>query len=386
MSPEQSVVPTSVSDPVNQSILAVSEDRLTGFQEDPFGAIAGQSGVAVETVIERIAAMLRTGTIRRVRQTLMSTNLAEGSLVAWQVPSDRLDAAFDYMFSEDPFSGHVVIRTADSDTPGSNYRLWTTLKVPQGYSLEKHAQFLAREVGAERFRLMPAKFVFALGVGHVRRKGLEPGARAEVMAEPKNTAIVTLSGLEWRVLTALKREFAPHELRRDLWAARAEEAGTTLEEFSRVARELNARRVVGRFSTFLEHVKPVNNERVTRYNALFHWAVPEGREMDAGREIGRHFVITHAYWREGGPEFKGVNVMAVAHGMEKQMVLAHKAAIDVHLREAGIDFGYTNVFWGGRSEIKPSEIAPAAYRDFCAKHGIDPQSMREQSADEGDVN
>ena len=386
MSPEQSVVPTSVSDPVNQSILAVSEDRLTGFQEDPFGAIAGQSGVAVETVIERIAAMLRTGTIRRVRQTLMSTNLAEGSLVAWQVPSDRLDAAFDYMFSEDPFSGHVVIRTADSDTPGSNYRLWTTLKVPQGYSLEKHAQFLAREVGAERFRLMPAKFVFALGVGHVRRKGLEPGARAEVMAEPKNTAIVTLSGLEWRVLTALKREFAPHELRRDLWAARAEEAGTTLEEFSRVARELNVRRVVGRFSTFLEHVKPVNNERVTRYNALFHWAVPEGREMDAGREIGRHFVITHAYWREGGPEFKGVNVMAVAHGMEKQMVLAHKAAIDVHLREAGIDFGYTNVFWGGRSEIKPSEIAPAAYRDFCAKHGIDPQSMREQSADEGDVN
>ena len=386
MSVEQSVVPTSVSDPVNQSILAVSEDRLTGFQEDPFGAIAAQSGVPVESVIERVVAMLRAGTIRRVRQTLMSTNLAEGSLVAWQVPPGRLDAAFDYMFKEDPFSGHVVIRTTDSDTPGSSYRLWTTLKVPQGYSLEKHAQFLAREVGAERFRLMPAKFVFALGVGHVRRKGLEPGARADVMAEPKDTAIVALSGLEWRVLTALKREFAPHELRRDLWSARANEAGVTLDEFSRIARDLNARRVVGRFSTFLEHVKPVNNERVTRYNALFHWAVPQGREMDAGREIGRHFVITHAYWREGGPEFKGVNVMAVAHGMEKPMVLAHKAAIDAHLREAGIDFGYTNVFWGGRSEIKPSEIAPAAYRDFCAKHGIDPQSMRESSADEGEVN
>ncbi len=68
--------------------------------------------------------------------------------------------------------------------------------------------------------------------------------------------------------------------------------------------------------------------------------------MDAGREIGRHYVITHAYWREGGPEFKNVNIMAVAHGMEKDRVLAHKAAIDEHLREAGIDFGYTNVFWG----------------------------------------
>jgi hypothetical protein len=38
---------------------------------------------------------------------------------------------------------------------------------------------------------------------------------------------------------------------------------------------------------------------------------------------------------------------------------------------------YTNVFWGGRSEIKPSEISPIAYRAFCASHGIDPESMRE---------
>lgn len=384
MSLEQSVVSTSVSDPVNASILAVSEDRLEGFQEDPFGAIAQRSGVPVETVIERIVAMLRAGSIRRVRQTMMSTSLAEGALVAWQVPQARLDAAFNYMFEEDPFSGHVVIRTTDSETPGSSYRLWTTLKVPQGYSLEKHAALLAREVGAERFRLMPAKVVFALGVGHVRRRGLEPGARAEVMAEPKNTAILTLDARQWRVLSALKREFAPEELRRDLWAARAREAGVELEEFSRVARELNERRVIGRFSTFLEHVKAVNDERVTRYNALFHWAVEPGTEMQAGREVGRHFVITHAYWREGGPEFKNVNIMAVAHGMEKARVLEHKAAIDAHLSEAGINFGYTNVFWGGRSEIKPSEIAPDAYRAFCERHGIDHTTML-QSDYEGEL-
>ncbi len=374
-------VPAAVSDPVNAAILAVSEDRLSGFQADPFGEIAARSGVAPKVVLERITAMLRAGTIRRVRQTLMSTNLARGALVAWQVPPERLDRAFEYMFKEDPFSGHVVIRTTDTATPGSTYRLWTTLKVPQGYSLQKHAEFLAREVGADYFRLMPAKMVFALGVGHVRRRGLEPGARADVFAEPANTAMVELSELDWRVLTALKREFAPEEIARDLWQARADEAGVSLDEFVRVARSLNDRRVIGRFSTFLEHVKATaNDERVTRYNALFHWAVPPGREMDAGREVGRHYVITHAYWREGGPEFKNVNVMAVAHGMEKEKVLAHKAAIDEHLREAGIDFAYTNVFWGGRSEIKPSEITPQAYREFCALHGIDPESMRGDNA------
>lgn len=384
MVPEHPTVPAAISDPVNAKILAVSEDRLTGFQADPFGAIAELSGVPVETVLERVVAMLQGGTIRRVRQTLMSTNLAQGALCAWQVPSDRLDAAFDYMYKDDPFSGHIVVRSTDAATPGSTYRLWTTVKVPQGYSLRKHAEFLARQTGAEFFRLMPAKVVFALGVGHVRRRGLEPGDRADVMAAPKDTAIVHLSELEWRVLTALKREFEPHEIVRNLWDARAAEAGVSLEEFSRVARDLNARRVIGRFSTFLEHVKPTaNNERVTRYNALFHWAVPKGREMEAGCEVGRHYVITHAYWREGGPEFRDVNIMAVAHGMEKERVLAHKAAIDEHLREAGIDFGYTNVFWGGRSEIKPSEIAPQAFREFYQRHGIDPDAMKATPDEEG---
>ncbi len=381
---QASEVPATISDPINAAILAVSEDRLVGFQSDPFGEIADRSGIPVETVIERIVAMLRAGTVRRVRQTLLSTSLASGALCAWEIAPDKLERAFEYMFRNDPFSGHVVIRTTDAISPGSSYRLWTTLKVPQGFALRKHAQWLCRQVGAERFRLMPAKRLFTLGVGHVRRRGLEPGARAEQPAQPLETSLVKLSDLEWRALVALKREFAPDEISRALWDVRAREAGLDVATFVSLARSLHDRGVIGRFSTFLEHVKPTaGNERATRYNALFHWAVAPGREIEAGCEVGRHYVVTHAYWREGGPEFHNVNVMAVAHGMEKPVVLAHKAAIDAHLREAGIDFAYTNVFWGGRSEIKPSEIAPAAYRDFCAARGIDPDSMRAEEGEEG---
>ena len=328
--------------------------------------------------------MLRAGTIRRVRQTLLSTSLAQGALCAWEIAPARLDAAFDFLFREDPFSGHVVIRTTDAASPGSSYRLWTTLKVPQGFSLRKHAEWLRRRVGAERYRLMPAKRLFALGVGHVRRRGLEPGARADAPARPLSTSLVRLSDLEWRVLVALKREFAADEVVRQLWQPRARESGVDFDTFVSVARSLDERGVIGRFSTFLEHVKATaGNERATRYNALFHWAVPPGREIEAGGEVGRHYVITHAYWREGGPEFHDVNVMAVAHGMEKPAVLAHKEAIDAHLREAGVDFAYTNVFWGGRSEIKPSEIAPSAYRDFCSAHDIDFETMRAEEGEEG---
>lgn len=371
------LTPAEIDDPTNAAILAVSEDTIQGFTADPFGEISKKSGVPVAVVIERIQAMLKSGTIRRVRQTLMATNLAQGSLVAWQVPADKLDAAFSYLFDCDPFSGHVVIRSADAATPGSQYRLWTTLKVPQGYSLVKHADFLASKIGADHYRLMPARRLFALGVGHIRRKGISIGSLAPVPADVLDTNIVSLSGLDWQVLTALKREFEPDELVRDLWNARAAEAGVSLATFLTVAQSLHDRGVIGRFSTFLEHVKPsAGDQRVTRYNALFHWAVPEGREIEAGREIGRFHIMTHAYWREGGPEFRNVNIMGVAHGLDKSVLLAHKAAMDAHLETLGIPVSYTNVFWGGRSEIKPSEIAPDAYRTFCRENGVDPEMMR----------
>jgi hypothetical protein len=61
--------------------------------------------------------------------------------------------------------------------------------------------------------------------------------------------------------------------------------------------------------------------------------------------------------------------MAVSHGTEKDRVMQFKAAIDSHLVEAGIPVSYTNVFWGGRSEIKPSEISPFAYKDWHARQG-----------------
>lgn len=369
-------VPIQIDDPINARILAVSEDKVQGYQRDPFGRIASQSGIELELVVERLRAMLEAGTIRRIRQTLMATSLAPGALVAWRVPPEKLNTAFDFMAEQDPFSGHVVIRSTDKDTPGSQYRLWTTLKVPVGYSMDKHCAYLMSRTGAQAYTLLPAKKLFALGVGHVRRRDLEPGARTDEPGRAMDVSVVALNDLEWRVLMALKRDLDVDEIGPDVWKRRADGAGVSLEEFHRVAEGLNERGVIGRFSTFLEHVKKLKDgTTVTKYNALFHWAVPPGREMDAGLEVGRHHVMTHAYWREAGEEFNHVNIMGVAHGTDKDKVLVHKAGIDRHLAEAGIQVAYTNVFWGGRSEIKPSEISPIAYREWCESVGLDPASM-----------
>jgi hypothetical protein len=359
---------TEHTEAINARILAVSEDKIQGFVREPFARIAELSGLPEDLVLERIRSMLAAGTIRRVRQTLLSTSLAQGALVAWKISPERLDAAFDFMFRQDPFSGHVVIRSTDSNTAGSEYRLWTTIKVPQGFRLEQHAKLLQNKVGAEKVILMPAKGIFALGVGHVRRKTLACGDKANAPAEMLKTEIVELSTLEWRVLSALKREFGLGEVRPNPWLERAREADLPLEVFCEVAEALNQKRIIGRFSTFLEHVKPsASGVRVTRFNGLFHWAVPPGWEYKAGSEVGRHEILTHCYWRDAGPEFGNVNIMAVAHGTDKNWLLQNKEAIDRHLQACGIPTTYSNVFWGGRSEIKPSEISPRVYQDWLKR-------------------
>jgi len=358
-------IPTEHDDPINAKILSVSEDMISGFQESPFQEIAQKADLSLDIVLERIKAMLEAGVIRRVRQTLLATKLAHGALCAWRIDDDKIDNAFDFMFKHDPFSGHVVIRSTDRKITGSEFKLWTTLKVPQGESLDEHAKKIQSIVNAKEYILMPAKGIFTLGVGHVRRKNLPPGSKSDSPASMMTTTVVELSSLEWNVLLAMKEELEPDEINSDPWQARADSIDVSKEIFIKTARQLDEKKVIGRFSTFLEHVKPSSTgKRVTRFNGLFHWKVKEGMQEIAGSEIGRHHILTHCYWREGGKNFGDVNIMGVVHGTDKDLVMKHKKAIDQHLTDIGIDVLYTNVFWGGRSEIKPSEISPTVYKEW----------------------
>ncbi len=83
--------PYQLSDPVNARILAVSEDKIQGFQREPLHEIARQTGVELHTVMERIRSMLQEGTTGVSGQGNAAgvTNLAqERSKVAWQVPAE----------------------------------------------------------------------------------------------------------------------------------------------------------------------------------------------------------------------------------------------------------------------------------------------------------
>src|SRR5436853_4334137 len=198
------MLPLEHNDPINEKILAISEDKIEGFVREPFQEIVERSGVDIDVVMARIAAMLRAGTIRRVRQTLLATNLADGALVAWKVSEDKIENSFDWMFQRDPFSGHVVVRSTETASAGSEYKLWTTLKVPHGFSLQEHCDLLTKKVGAEKFRIMPAKGIFTLGVGHVRRKTIEPGEKSDEPAKMVRVEGVDLDEDQWNVWVAFR--------------------------------------------------------------------------------------------------------------------------------------------------------------------------------------
>jgi hypothetical protein len=317
---------------------------------------------------------MQAGVIRRTRQTLHSINLAEGALAAWKIPSELLNEAFDTMARIDPFTGHIVIRSAQNSSPGSEYRLWTTIKIPVGLSIDKHCQWLAKETGAQDYQLLPAKKVFSLGVGHIRRKGIDIGARSKQPPQSFTPRIVRLSSNEWQVLDALRREFTADEIKNNIWEDRARELGVSLDSFFEVASELDSKGVIGRFSTFLEHSKPSEaGIRVTGANALFQWSVPPGMEEAAGEEIAYHLVMTHVYWRAGGEaKFDGVNLMGAAHAQNKEKLIEHFNFINKSLLNHGITILTQNIFWGERNEIHPSEISLSLYEKHCKIHNIDP--------------
>ncbi len=357
--------PATLEDELNRRILAVAEDQVGGFHRHPFAAVAAACSLPEELVRERLLAMLQAGTIRRVRQTLLSTSLAEGALVAWQVPEDRLEAAYAWMRDEDPFTGHVVLRECENPAaPGAAYQLWTTLKVPTGCgSVEEHCRLLCRLTGAADFVPLPVVGMFALGVGHVRRSRLQVGDRMPELPPMQRPSRPQLSAEEWRVLLALKESLEPCEFVPETWEARARALGMSVEHFCAVAEALDARRVIGRFATFLDHQGKGRHAAGLGASGLFHWAVPAGMEERAGAECGRHLCMTHCYWRSGGADaFGGAQIMGVVHAPTREGVLAHKAAIDAHLAACGIPLLHTSVFWSRRAVICPSEISPEIYR------------------------
>ena len=192
-----------------------------------------------------------------------------------------------------------------------------------------------------------------------------------------DVTITTLNELEWRVLAALKREFEPEELVPNLWDARAREAGVPLETFFASGRGFQRpqdhRPLLDVPGTRQAVARRRARDALQRALSLGGAAGPRDRGGPRGGPAPHHDARLLARGRPGVPQREH-------HGRRPRHRQAGAARPQGRHRpasaEAGIPVAYTNVFWGGRSEIKPSEISPFAYRDWCQGVGIDPEDMR----------
>ena len=356
-------VSCDIDDATNRRILAVAEDSLSGFYERPFLAIAEACGLDEGTVMERLRCMLSSHTLRYLRQTLPSTALTRGCLIAWRVEESQLTQAFEWLRVHDPFTGHIVIRRAvDAAAPGADYRLWTTLKVPaQGGDVGTHCRILAQHIGAQDYACMPVVGMFSLSVGHVRRAGLAADALQAQEPGMQRPPKPQLREEDWPVLLSFRKPLQESEICSTPWVARAEALGLSAEAFCAAAHRLVQQGALGRFAAVLNHVHP----RVSvGSGALLMWAVPPGMEEAAGAACGRHVSMTHCYWRSGAERFGGVQIMGVVHAASREGALERKAAIDAYLSRKGIPVLHSNVFFTERAEIRPSEIDPHAWQNW----------------------
>ena len=186
--------------------------------------------------------------------------------------------------------------------------------------------------------------------------------------------VVRLSELEWRVLVALKREFRPEELGPHLWRGRAEEAGFRWRSSSRSRRTwMRGRSSDASAPSWSTSRLWPPGEWVTRFNALFHWAVPQGRELMPDAKSGGfyHDPRLLAGGRSGIPE-REHHGRGSRHRQGDGAPTRRPSTVTWSKRASRPP---TPMFWGGRSEIKPSEISPFALHRMVSPDGAGSDAM-----------
>lgn len=349
-----------IDDTVNRRLLAVAEDSLTGFRAHPLDDLAVRCDLPVREVQRRLRELMRAGIVRGVRQTLLSSALFPGCLVAWRVPSSKLPTAFAHLAERDPATGHVVIREPeDPRAPGAEYRLWTTLRLPaDAPTPESYCRSLARRIGASHFVCMPTVGMFRLSVGHLRRANLPPGTLDADLPTMRYPAAPHLNDLELRVLRSVCAPFTEAEITPDIWQTRARRLNLSTPDYCRVAEHLASLGLLGRFAVVLDHTDPATRAAAAANEAaLLMWAVEPGQEEQTGCICARHVCMTHCYYRSGTQPFGGAQIMGMVHGPSRDAVRAHKRAIDSALARADIHLLHSQMHWTVRAHIKPSAFA-----------------------------
>ncbi|MBI4233557.1 MAG: AsnC family transcriptional regulator, partial [Chloroflexi bacterium] len=269
--------PAAALDTQDRLLLNILQSRFP-LAEEPFRAVGEELGASQEETVERIARLRRRNVIRQVSAIFDTRRLGyRTSLVAMSLSPERLHKGAR-VISRHPGVSHNYARE------GHPYNLWFTLAVPPRESLEDTVQEMARRAGATGYRLLPTIRFFKIGVNF----DMVNGEGAAYSYHPDNgnwNRVEPVTEFEVKAIRELQEDL-PLEPRP--FDGMAQRLGISVQELFGLARSLQERGVMRRYSAVLHH-----RRAGFKFNAMTVWRVPPGRGEEVGAVLASSPWVTH---------------------------------------------------------------------------------------------
>ncbi|TEU13568.1 MAG: Lrp/AsnC family transcriptional regulator [Anaerolineales bacterium] len=276
----------------------------------PFAILAARMEVDEAEVLERTQQLKRDGVIRQISAIFDSRRLGyQSTLVAFQVPEERLDAVADQV-SAHPGVSHNYARD-------HVYNLWFTLTLPPGQAMDVNIGALARKADVALYLNLPVVRLFKIGVQFdLAGESSESGGKAPVAKEasPLADSQPTFSDSDRAVVRELQEDI---ELVPCPFAPMARCLGMSEEALLVKARGFLASGVMRRYGAVLRH------RRVGfAANGMVCWVVPENRIEEVGRLAATYSKVSHCYQRLPRPPDWPYTLFTMIHGRTQAEVEA----------------------------------------------------------------
>ena len=284
---------TSDLDQTDRELLNILQSSFP-LVETPFLSIGNKLGLSESEATERIRALKDTNVVRQISAIFDTRRLGyQTLLVAMRFQPDKLDAGA-HVINEHPGVSHNYARNGP-------FNLWFTLAVPPDASLEDTVEEMARNAGADGYRLMPTIRFFKIGV-NFDMVSQEGAATDYYSPDDFNRG----DGQAWRSREHLD-DFeveVVRELQEDLpleprpFTPMAQRLGVTEQELFRMAASFEERGVMRRYSAVLHH-----RRAGFKANAMAVWKVPSERSEEVGGVMARSPWVSHCYERPTFPDW-----------------------------------------------------------------------------------
>lgn len=272
----------------------------------PFATIAGRIGSTEGAVIERLAALSRSGETGRIGAVFAPGRVGAGTLAALTVPAERL-AEVAAQVSAHPEVNHNYEREHD-------WNLWFVVTAPDADPLERALDAIEARARCGTMLRLPMIEGYHIDLGFPLG---ETAARAVV---PVERARARLGGRERALASALQEGL---ELVPAPYAALGARAGLTEGEVIAMLGEWLGTGIVKRLGLIVRH-----HELGYRANAMIVWDVLDDRVADCGRSIAAVPYVTLCYRRVRClPQWR-YNLYCMIHGQGHAQVLTQIAELN----------------------------------------------------------